>query len=128
MLGRANRMRKVRVIVCVALATAAAGCATWRVTDEGPEQVMSERRPDQVRVTTTAGEQSVLSQPRVLGSVLAGFDAECLERFGEDTGQCEETGIAIFEIASLEVRERGSVSNIVIAGVALGVVWLLANR
>jgi hypothetical protein len=128
MLGKSTRVRKVRVAVCIGLATASAGCATWRVADEGPQQVVSTQRPDEVRVTTTAGEQSVLRQPRILGSVLAGFDAECLARFGSDTDRCEETGIALFEIASLEVKERGWHTNVIIAVVGLGVVWLLVNR
>lgn len=128
MLAKPTSARKIRVAVCIACTTATAGCATWRVADEGPQQVVAVERPDEVRITTTAGEQSVLRQPRILGSVLAGVDAECLARFGTDSGRCEETGIALFEIASLEVRERSWVSNIVIAGIALGVVWLLVNR
>lgn len=105
-----------------------AGCASWRIAEEDPRTALGDDPPEKVRITTADGTQTVLRRPRVLGEVLAGFEDGCVARFGTDTADCEETGVAIFEIETLEIQEQRHVGQVVVAGAALGVVWLLVNR
>jgi hypothetical protein len=80
-------------------------------------------------VTTEDGTQTVLLQPRLLGNVLAGVpDDGCREALGFEADRCEETGIAVHEIQTLDVGERGPIGQVALAVVALGGVRLLVNR
>lgn len=126
--ARARTGPLLRAAACGLLSLAVGACASWRVTDPNPQVALSGARPEKLRVTTRDGAQTVLRGPRVLGNVLAGRDDECLDRFGTDTDECQETGIAIFEIEQLEVLERRAVGQVAVAAVALGLVWLLVNR
>ena len=126
--SRARTRPLLRTAACLLLSALLGGCASWRVTDANPQVALAEARPEKMRVTMSDGTQTVLRRPRVLGNVLAGLEDACVARFGTDTDDCEETGIAIFEIEMLEVQERRAVGQVALAAVALGVVWLLVNR
>ena len=126
--SRARIEPVLRAATCLLLAALLGGCTAWRVADPNPQVAFADARPDKVRVTTSDGTQTVLRQPRVLGSVLAGLEDSCVARFGTDTDDCQETGIAIFEIETLEVQERPALGQVALAVAALGVVWLLVNR
>ena len=117
-----------RAAICLLLSATMAGCASWRVADRSPQEVFAAEHPTRVRVTTNDGEQTVLRRPRVLGDVLAGFDDACLSTPGFSYEACQETGIPVFEIAVLELRERGLAVIILPAVAGLLGVWLLANR
>ena len=127
MLSSATGGNALRAATCLFLVSVMTGCASWHVVDQSPQQVFASERPDRVRVTTNDGAQTVLRQPRVLGDVLAGFDDTCFGEFGLDVN-CEERGIAVFEIAVLEVRRRGLAAIVLPAVGGLLGVWLLANR
>ncbi len=124
------RLRRTahRTIACLGLVLACTACASWRPTDRTAQQVFAERQPDKVRVTTQEGDRTVLNRPRVLGNVLAGIDEACLERYDNDDRPCPEMGIAVFEIAVLELRERGPIQMLLPAAGGLLAVWLLVNR
>lgn len=128
-LPRARRRSPARSPFLVLAILSTGGCASWRTVDTTPQEALAGSRHDKVRVTTEDGAQTVLMQPRLLGNVLAGVpDDGCREALGFEADRCEETGIAIYEIRSLEVQERGAIGQVALAAVALGVVWLLVNR
>lgn len=126
--ARARTRPLLRTALCLLLSALLGGCATWRVADSDPQIALADVRPEKVRVTTSDGAQTVLRQPRILGNVLAGLEDGCVARFGTDTDDCQETGIAIFEIERLEVQERRAIGQVALAAVALGALWLLVNR
>jgi len=67
-------MRRVRAVTRQAMAafllTIHLACTSWRTESVTPAELIDRDHPDQVRVTTTAGDQVVLSPPVVLGDSL----------------------------------------------------------
>jgi hypothetical protein len=118
-----------RAVACLALVAFTTGCASWQATDLTPQQAFANgSRPPKVRVTTADGTRTVIERPRVLGGVLAGYEEQCARDFGLGSGQCEETGIAIFEIAVLEMYERGPALIILPGVAALALTAVLISR
>lgn len=126
--ARSTALLVGRAVLFSALATLTTGCASWHLTEQTPQQVFAAERPSKIRVTTSDGGQTVLTRPRVLGDVVAGYDDECVKAFGINTGRCEEMGIAVFEISTFELHRRGPAAIIVPGLGGLLAVWLLANR
>lgn len=125
---RATSATAARRATLLVLALVMGGCASWTQTEMTPQQIFAVERPEKVRVTTNDGTTTTLQQPRLLGNVLAGFEDGCMEDFGAISGRCEEMGVPIFEIESMEVLERGPLGQFAVAIVGLSVVWLLVNR
>lgn len=125
---RPGARRVARAAVCVAVALAAQGCASWKATDLTPQQVFAGEHPSKIRVTTDDGAQLVLARPRVLGNVVAGFEDECLRAHGNGSSECEEVGVPVFEISLFEVYRRGAAAYVLPAVAGLSLAWLLANR
>jgi hypothetical protein len=50
-----------------------AACATWKVQESAPEQVIAEQSPGSVNVTKTDGGRLTVWDPRVVGDSLVGF-------------------------------------------------------
>ena len=126
--ARSTLARIGRTALCIAAATTAGGCATWKATDQTPYQVFAAGHPSTVRVTTSDGERTVLRRPRILGEVIAGFEDGCMSEFRNDTRACDEMGFPVFDISVFEVRERGLGAILLPAAGGLLAVWLVANR
>jgi hypothetical protein len=56
-------MRSESMLLVLAL-TGLSACTSWQVQSASPQQVLAERRPEQVRVTHTDSTTMVLNQPR----------------------------------------------------------------
>ena len=115
-------------VACMASVVGSTGCASWKTAEGSPYQVFADERPGKVRLTTSDGTLTVLERPRILGEVVAGFDNECIERFGRLSNQCPEVGFAVFDISVFEVQRRGALAIVLPAVGGLGLAWLLANR
>src|SRR5712692_7787898 len=65
--------RRRRIVAVVLLATQLAGCSSWRVEQVGPEQLLRERAPAQVRVGRADGSGLVLERPKISGDSVTGL-------------------------------------------------------
>jgi hypothetical protein len=61
-----------RVASAVTLVAFALGCTTWKTQPVGPQQVVSEKRPEQVRVIQSNGAQVELWSPQISNDSLVG--------------------------------------------------------
>jgi hypothetical protein len=69
-----------------------AGCTSWRTQQLAPQQVISERHPDRIRVTLTDSSTLVLQHPTVSGDSIIGVTSQT------------QVSVAPAQVARLQVR------------------------
>jgi len=65
--------RTRRVIAVLALLAYLPACYAWRSVEVAPQQLIAERAPDWLRVTTRDGARFALYEPTIRGDSLAGI-------------------------------------------------------
>jgi hypothetical protein len=113
----------------VLAAWSSSGCAHWKVQSATPEQVVSARRPFQVRVTRDDGSRVVLRRPEIVGDTLYGAP-----RGGRTSVGSQRPAVALTDVREVAVRRMNVVGSAVLAlgtvalasVVALGLTW--SNR
>lgn len=102
--------RRADVTGLVLAAWSSSACTHWKVQSAFPEQVVSARRPQKVRVTRNDSSRIVLRRPEIVGDTLYGTPREVRAGVGSPVGT------AVLAIGTLAL-----------AGViALGLTW--SNR
>jgi hypothetical protein len=69
---RAMWARTERVAFIVWLAASAGACTSWQTVDVSPEQLLTEKHPDEIRVTRQDGSQVDLVAPQAIGDTMVG--------------------------------------------------------
>ena len=67
------RLRSHRPVALLLVVLHVAGCTSWQPSTVSPRQVLEERQPGSVRVTTAWGGQSVIHQPAVKNDSIHGI-------------------------------------------------------
>ena len=108
-----------RVASAVMLAAFSLGCTTWKTERLAPEQVITSKRPDHVRVLQASGARLELWAPRLSNDSLIGR----LER-----GDSARLGaIALAEVRELQVRGVSAGKTVLLAaGVGVAVLLVAA--
>jgi hypothetical protein len=104
------------VASAVTLVAFALGCTTWKTQPVGPQQVVSEKRPEQVRVIQSNGAQVELWSPQISNDSLVGR----LQR----NDSTRLSGVPLADIKELQVRGVSAGKTVLLA-VGLGVTVLL---
>jgi hypothetical protein len=110
-----------------AMAVHLGGCATWKVQELAPEQVIAEQTPDLVQVTKTDATRLTIWEPRVSGDSLAGLTEpdDAMWAAGRSPPQKVPVSIPLEEIRHVAVRRDDAVWVAAgITGVALAAVLL----
>jgi hypothetical protein len=102
-----------RAVALVLLPCYLASCTTWRTRDVGPEQVLVEEEPSQVRVLMYDGSRVVLWEPHVSGDTLSGVVR------GETPAGDGAANIPLSDVESVEVRQVNSTLTIVVLTAAV---------
>ncbi len=98
-----------RFIACVLLPCCLVACSTWKPQHVSPQQVVSEKQPDKVRVTLTDGTRNVIEYPMITGDSLTGVLAGVQET------------VPLSTVTVLELREVDVLINLL--GVAVFVAF-----
>ena len=114
--GTMSRIANVlpRPILVAALFLLPTACTTWQAVPASPAAVISEQRPDEVRLTLGTSERRSLLAPTVEGDSI----------FGE--GEFGRVGVPITDVESVEVQ-RFSTGRTIVSG-AVGVLLYLAFK
>ena len=121
--------RRAGVTGLVLVAWSSGACTHWKVQSAFPEQVVSVRRPQKVRVTRDDGSRIVLRQPEIVGDTLYGAP-----RDGRAAAGSPRPAVALTDVSEVAVRRVNVVRTavlalgtlVVAAYVALGLAW--SNR
>ena len=89
-----------------------AGCTSWRPSPVSPRQVIEERQPKSVRITTTDGNRSIMRQPAVENDSIRGIlseESSCETSVAAGGRQVcatstERMRIALSDVTMVEVR------------------------
>ena len=82
----------MRIAILLSALPLLAGCQSWRASSVAPSTVLTEERPEVVRVTLSDGEVVTLAQPRLVSDTIVGASEAGMER------------AAVGEVRTLEVR------------------------
>ena len=89
-----------------------AACTTWQPQVGAPGSVVSERRPDRVRLSVANGAQVIVEGPSVRTDSIVG-----------EAASGGSSAVALTDVSQVEVRERDTTAT-VLAVVVVGVlVW-----
>lgn len=100
-----------RAACLLALSLQLSACYSWRTEQVGPAQAVSDRRPEQVRITEPGGAKVVVLGPTVGGDTLRGRS--------KLTGY--PVAIPLADVLQLETRRsNGASSALVVAGLGVG--------
>ena len=69
---RALWARTERLAFAIWLAASAGACTSWQAVDVSPEQLLTEKHPDEIRVTRQDGSRVELVAPQAVGDTLVG--------------------------------------------------------
>ena len=94
------------MVAVALLATQLAGCSSWRVEQVGPEQLLRERAPAQVRVMRADGSVLVLERPKVSGDSVTGLSGGA------------SRGVPLADISTIATR-HGDAGKSVLLGVGI---------
>lgn len=104
------------VVIPVALLSFLSACHKWVPVKDPVAASITQKRPEQVRVTTTDDERFVLKAPSVEGDTLSGVEANA-----------EPRAIALADIATIERRKSDAVATtLVVVGTAFAALLVLA--
>jgi hypothetical protein len=120
-------MRRVRAATRQALAafllTIHLACTSWHTESVTPAELVERDHPDQVRVTTTAGDQVVLSHPVVIGDSL-------VEETAKEGAPATLPLQDVSRIATRQVspgKTLGLAAGVTLVGLGVGAVIALAS-
>ena len=110
-----------RLVALLLLATYSLSCAlgTWKPQEAPPDQVLTAKSPDHVRLITASGTKLELWNPRISNDSLVGDLKQVAAGETGPTG-----GLPLTEIATLEVR--GTDTGRLVAGIGLSVLLVAA--
>ena len=111
---------RVRQGVCLLLlASYTNACTGWVVQTAPPQQVVTERHPDQARITRVDGSEIVLHRPVVSGDSLLGAVIVGKNTAGEDSLQA--VGLPAAEARTIAIRKVNAGKTVgLVLGVAAG--------
>jgi hypothetical protein len=119
--------RIVAGLLAVVLVFQVSGCAEWMAYQQPPAQVLTEKSPEQVRVTRIDGKQLEVFSPRIVNDTLVGYRSLS----GDPTKQeGQVVHVAVADIQSMEVRQAntgGGVVLVVLAGLLIVGAVIAAN-
>ena len=107
--------RRRRIVGVVLVATQLAGCSSWRVEQVGPEQLVRERAPAQVRVVRGDGSGLVLDRPKISGDSLTGLSGGA------------HRGVPLADVNTIATRHGDAAKSILLGvGIAGGIFAIAA--
>jgi hypothetical protein len=77
-----------------------AACSTWRVQPVGPEQLIAERRPAEVRLSRADGSRLVLYRPIVRNDSVVGQAAR------------DSAGVPVSDVSAVAVRRGDALKTV----------------
>jgi hypothetical protein len=103
-----------------AMAVHVGGCATWKVQEPAPEQVIAAQAPDRVQVTKTDGTQLEIWEPQVVADSLAGLTEpdDAVWAAGRSRPHMVPTTVPLGEIKHVAVR-RTNWGGVALVGVVV---------
>jgi hypothetical protein len=110
-----SRRRSFQLTNAVTLVTFALACTSWKTQQVAPEQVLTQKRPDHVRVIQPGGVELELWAPRISSDSLVG------RRVRKDSTSV--AGIPLSDVTRLQVRELTTAGTL---GVVVGTVGVSA--
>ena len=121
--------RRAGVTGLVLAAWSSGACTHWKVLSAFPEQVVSARRPQKVRVTRNDSSRIVLRRPEIVGDTLYGAPREGRAGVGSP-----RPAVALADVSEVGARKMNvvgtavlAIGTLALAGViALGLTW--SNR
>ncbi|MDH4130735.1 MAG: hypothetical protein OEW17_02195 [Gemmatimonadota bacterium] len=107
--------RMVAGLVAVVLVLQGSGCAEWMNYQQPPAEVLTEKSPEQVRVTRVDGKQLEVFSPKIVNDTLVGYRSMS----GDPAKQEDQVvRIAVADIKSMEVRQANTGGVVVLVAVA----------
>jgi hypothetical protein len=107
--------RTVAGLLGVVLVFQVSGCAEWMAYQQPPAEVVTEKSPEQVRVTRTDGTQLEVFSPRIVNDTLVGYRSKS----ADPAKQADQVvHLAVADIKSLEVRQTNLVGTVALVAVA----------
>ena len=113
-------------LVLVLLMAGTGACTKWQVQSASPQQLLSEHRPNKIRVSRTDQSQAVLMRPSVVNDSVYGILDESHVRLDDAGSGMNRHGvreaISLTEITEIAIRKTDPVTTslLVASGVALG--------
>ncbi len=104
----------------ITLVTFGLGCSTWKSPEVPPAQVVTEQRPDHVRVLWSGGETEMW-HPRIVGDSLVGV--RIAAEHGDSAGQ---VAVALADIFQVQVRGVSAGKTVALVGIGVGVLLVIA--
>lgn len=103
-------------------------CTKWQVQAISPQQLLTERRPDKVRVTRTDRNNVVLKRPQIVGDSLYGFaDVSGLELGGyrRTKRAGAQEAMALADVDRIAIRKTDPVTTALVVAPVVGISWVL---
>ena len=105
---------KLRLSAPMLLTTFLPACMSWRTESAPPEQVIARDHPGRLRVERKDSTRVVLSQPRLSGDSLIGFQNKM------------ESGMPLADVSSVAARKLDVAKTVGIPLAAFGLMFLIA--
>lgn len=103
--------RACLLLLCIQLSA----CYSWRTEQVAPAQTITDRKPEQVRITEPGGSKVIVLGPTVGGDTLR----------GRSQLSGSPVAIPLADVLQLETRRsNGMSSGLVVAGIGLGAVGI----
>ena len=102
-------MTSRRAVLGLLVAIAGTGCVAWRTQNVTPRQLLQERSPEVIRVTTRDSAGIVVHQPRIVADSLTGHPSPLA---------IQRIAIPVADITSVATRYR-HIGKSLIAGIAI---------
>ena len=96
-----------RVLASILMASHLVGCTSWRLQSVTPQQVISERHPERLRVTRADNTTVVLSNPQLERESLVGSTA------------AGRTAVPLADVKQVEMQQtNGGKTALLVVGIA----------
>lgn len=111
-----------RLSASIMMAASLSACTHWQVQSVSPQQLLSERKPNRIRVTLTDREEVVLRQPQIVKDSLYGVRSSSTPQPG---GRAREA-VALADVDHVAIRKTDPLATTLLLVPAAAVVaqWL----
>lgn len=107
--------RTVAGALVLVLVFQVSGCAEWMNYQQPPAEVLTEKAPEQVRVTRSDGTQLEVYSPKIVYDTLVGYRSMSSDPAKQSS---QVVRVAVADIKSMEVRQANTGATVVLVAVA----------
>ena len=108
-----------RILSCILIPAYLSSCTAWHVQYTSPAQLVQEKQPSQIRVTTADNLEVILDDPRVSGDTLIGHAATRFLSWGGSVYAVSDTGsvleIPLADLSSVALKKIDAQKSLTLA-------------